>query len=82
MLLMRSSEKHVDQYRDGPSFSYAKEVHKPFGQLDHILAWCKTELEGDWRWQLVRTSTDREPGRYIFYFDTQRDCVAFTLQWA
>lgn len=78
---MRSSVKHVDQYRDGPSFSYTQEVHKPFGQLDKVLEWCKSELEGDWRWQLVRASTDREPGRYIFYFDLERDLFAFTLQW-
>ena len=76
-----SPQKHVDQIRDGESFAYAKEVYKPFGQLDRVLEWCRSELSGDWRWQLVRTSTDREPGRYIFYFDLERDLFAFTLQW-
>lgn len=80
-MLVRSPIKHVDQYRDGPSFPYVKEVSKPFGQLDNVLTWCKSELEGDWRWQLIRTSTDREPGCYTFYFDSERDFVAFTLQW-
>ena len=81
-MLVRSTQKHVDQIRDGESFPYAREIHRPFGQLDNVLTWCRTELDGDWRWQLVRTSTDREPGRYIFYFDTERDLFAFTLQWA
>jgi len=80
-MIVQSPQKHVDQIRDGESFNYAKEIYKPFGQLDNVLAWCKTELDGDWRWQLVRTSTDREPGRYIFYFDSERDCFAFTLRW-
>lgn len=77
-----SPKKHVDQIRDGESFAYAREIHKPFGHLDNVLTWCRTELDGDWRWQLVRTSTDREPGRYIFYFDKERDLFAFTMQWA
>ena len=81
-MLVRSSEQHVDQIRDGLSFPYAREVHKPYGQLDNVLAWCRTELASDWRWQLIRTSTDREPGRYIFYFDAERDYFAFTLQWS
>ena len=69
------------QIRDKDSFAYAKEIQKPFGGLDPILAWCKTELVGDWRWQLIDVSSDIRPGRYIFYFDSDRDCCAFTLKW-
>lgn len=69
------------QIRDKESFSYAKEISKPWGGLDKVLAWCKTELTGDWRWQLVDISSDIRPGRYIFYFDTERDFFAFTLYW-
>jgi hypothetical protein len=47
-----------------------------------VIDWCKTEIVGDWRWQLVDVSSDRRPGRYIFYFDTERDFFAFTLQWS
>ena len=70
------------QIRDKESFAYAKEIHKPFGELDRVLAWCKTELTGEWRWQLVDVSTDQRPGRYIFYFDLERDYFAFVLQWS
>lgn len=69
------------EIRDKESFAYAKEISKPWGGLDHVLAWCKTELTGDWRWQLVDVSSDIRPGRYIFYFDSDRDCCAFTLKW-
>ena len=69
------------QIRDRESFSYSKEITKPFGELDRVLAWCKTELVGDWRWQLIDVSSDRRPGRYTFYFDSERDCCAFTLAW-
>jgi len=69
------------EIRLGDSFEYAREINKPFGELDWVLAWCKTELVGEWRWQLVEVSTDQRPGRYIFYFDLNRDYFAFTLYW-
>lgn len=69
------------QIRTGDSFAYAQEIHKPFGVLDNVLDWCKSNILEEWRWQLVRTSTDREPGRYIFYFDSDRDLCAFRLRW-
>ncbi len=77
-----SPKKHVDQIRDGESFAYAREIRKPFGQIDSILEWCKSELQEEWRWQLVDVSSDIRPGRYIFYFDSERDCFAFALKWA
>ena len=69
------------EIRLGDSFLYAREINKPFGALDRVLAWCKTELTGEWRWQLIDVSTDQRPGRYIFYFDSERDYFAFTLYW-
>jgi len=69
------------EIRLGDSFKYAKEITKPFGELDRVLAWCKTELTSEWRWQLIDGSSDTRPGRYTFYFDSERDCCAFTLRW-
>jgi hypothetical protein len=68
--------------RLGESFHHAQEIARPFGQIDRIIEWCKTELVGDWRWQVVTTSSDRAPGRYIFYFDSDRDAAAFALFWS
>jgi hypothetical protein len=70
------------EVRAGDSFNFAREISKPFGEIDRIIDWCKTELQGEWRWQLVEISTDQRPGRYIFYFDDDRDCFAFALQWS
>ncbi len=69
------------QIRDKESFAYAKEIAKPFGGIDRVISWCKTEMQDDWRWQVVDYSSDIRPGRYIFYFDSDRDCCAFTLKW-
>ena len=74
-------ERVIDS-RNRESFRYVREITKPFGELDRVIDWCKTELVGDWRWQLVDVSSDRRPGRYVFYFDSERDFFAFTLQWS
>ena len=68
--------------RQKNSFAYHKEISKAFGELDRVLAWCRTELTGDWRWQLIDVSSDTRPGRYDFFFDSERDAVAFALKWA
>ena len=75
-------QQTIGSIRLGESFDYAQEISRPFGQIDRIIEWCKTELTGDWRWQVVTSSSDRAPGRYIFYFDSDRDAAAFALFWS
>jgi hypothetical protein len=75
-------DERVIDSRNRESFLYSREIAKPFGELDRVIDWCKTEMIGDWRWQLVDVSSDRRPGRYVFYFDSERDFFAFTLQWS
>lgn len=69
------------QIRSQESFRHAQEIRQPFGRLDDVIAWCKTALEHEWRWQLIEPSSDIRQGRYIFYFDSERDYCAFTLRW-
>lgn len=67
--------------REKESFAHAQAIEKKYGTLGDVLDWCKTELTDDWRWQMVEMSATDRPGRYIFYFDSERDCLAFTLKW-
>ncbi len=75
-------QQPIGTIRLSESFDHAREIARPFGQVDRVIEWCKTELVGDWRWQVVTTSSDRAPGRYIFYFDSDRDAAAFALFWS
>lgn len=68
--------------RKKDSFLYVKEIAKPWGVIDHVIVWCKTELEGDWGWYLVEASSHDRDGRYQFYFDSDRDLCAFVMQWS
>jgi hypothetical protein len=72
----------MDFMRDRDSFEHAHEIEKPFGVIEHVLNWCKSELTGDWRWQLLEMSSENKPGRYIFYFDDERDYLAFLMKWS
>jgi hypothetical protein len=63
-------------------FTHAKPIEKPMGVVDQIIDWCKTETLGDWRWQVLTVSTVTHMGEYIFYFESERDCMAFIMKWA
>jgi len=67
--------------RNKESFKHTVEIHQPFGGLDSVIVWCKESMLDEWRWQLIQVSTDHAPGRYIFYFDSERDYCAFLLKW-
>lgn len=67
--------------RDKSTFNHAREITKSWGLLEPILEWCKMECQEEWRWQLIEMSTDTKPGRYIFYFDSERDFLGFVLKW-
>lgn len=68
--------------RYAESFGYAREIQQPWGGLQNVLDWCKTEItDGTWCWQLIEISNGVDPGQYIFYFDSDRDCCAFALKW-
>ena len=68
--------------RESQSFAHAREIHKTWGVIDDVISWCRTELTDEWRWQIAQPSSDIAPGRYIFYFDSDRDACAFALKWA
>jgi len=72
----------VEYLRQAISFEHAVEITKPFGVIEQVLDWCKSGMINEWRWQLVEISSDRRPGRYIFYFDSEKDYLSFVMRWA
>jgi len=72
----------MDYMRNRDSFAHAQEISKPFGVLESVLDWCKDELVEEWRWQLIEVSNDHRPGRYCFFFDNERDYLAFVMKWS
>ena len=72
----------MEYMRDRASFNHAQEIYKEFGVLESVLDWCKEELSAEWRWQLISVSSERQPGRYCFFFDSERDYLAFVMKWS
>lgn len=73
---------HQINSRSGESFPYAQEITRTWGAVDAVVDWCKSECISDWRWQIVEPTNVNNPGRYIFYFDSDRDYLAFVMKWA
>lgn len=71
----------ISQNRTADTFPYHTEILKPQGTLDLVIDWCKSECQHDWRWRMVESSSILDPGKYQFYFDSDRDACAFTLRW-
>jgi len=46
-----------------------------------VLDWCHNELLDTWAWEIIEGPSDRGPCSFIFYFNNERDAVAFTLKW-
>jgi len=78
-MVMKTIDVSIIRQQD--SFQHACRIQKKYGILDDILAWCKTGLTAEWRWQLVSVSSNDGPGDYIFYFDSERDYLAFVMKW-
>jgi hypothetical protein len=72
----------IDHLDEISYYRHSVEITKPFGTIDSILTWTKSELAGEWRWQLVQVSSTAQPGRYIFYFDSEADYLAFVLKFS
>ena len=71
--------------RDATSFAYSASVALAFGQLEPVLAWCRAELVGEWRWEYYprdAIGNCYNKWQYRVYFDSERDCLAVTLKWA
>lgn len=71
-----------DLCRSADTFLYQSECLLPYGQLDSVLSWCRSECSAEWRWKMKESASDIKSGQYGFYFDSERDVVAFSLQWS
>jgi hypothetical protein len=72
----------ITETRSAETFRYSQEILQQHGSIDRVLGWCQNECINEWRWRLLEFSGDRQPGRYVFYFDSEHDACAFALKWS
>lgn len=65
-------------------------VHKvrisvPFGKLQSFIDWCDKNCTGEWKYMedlgfaALQGQLFEQPNDWVFIFESERDCVAFTL---
>ena len=61
-----------------PNTQYKATIVIDFGNLRPITGWCERNCVGDWGWSEIEPA-GKDAGIYEFYFEEERDKVAFVL---
>lgn len=62
--------------------SHKANITLPFGQLDNLIEWCEANCESEWKFddaQYVSSYSNTNAITYDFYFESERDYVAFLI---
>jgi len=49
-----------------------------YGELSPLIDWCQRNCSGDWSYG-VSVMSGADPGEYQFYFENEKDLVAFII---
>lgn len=58
--------------------SHKISVKIPYGELQSTVEWCDRNCKDDWRY-MEDPNADYLTGGWVFFFESDRDYVAFTL---
>lgn len=61
-------------------YPYQHTISRPYGQLDPIIHWCESYVDGDWAWCLL-DHADPLLWSYTFFFADSKSFSAFILRW-
>lgn len=63
-------------------YNYDVIIHRPYGTLDPVITWCKSECR-NWAWNVTSNEDPPHPQdwSYQFYFAREQDYMAFILRW-
>ncbi len=67
-----------------PTTAYQIKITLDFGNLQPIIEWCERNCEGEWGYNTLSGIQIHTPYKihnyqYEFYFESERDYVAFTM---
>lgn len=54
------------------------EVRLSYGELSPVIQWCERNCYGEWSYE-INEPPGIEKGEYDFYFEHEKDFVAFTI---
>jgi hypothetical protein len=59
-------------------YSFRTDISVPYGSLNSLLEWCKTNCKDNWGWHMISPSGEK-PGLYKFHFMSEADQINFIL---
>jgi len=54
------------------------EIKLYFGELEPVVRWCERNCSGEWAYEQLEPAGNLA-GEYEFYFEQEKDLVAFTV---
>lgn len=61
-----------------PSIQSRVKISLEFGELKPILSWCESNCTGEWTY-FITEPAGQNKGEYEFYFENEKDKVAFIM---
>lgn len=52
-------------------------INVPYGELQHVVEWCDRNCAYDWRY--MEDPNGEMYNSWVFFFENERDYVAFTM---
>lgn len=59
--------------------AYQTKLQIPFGQLKEVVEWCQNNMQGDWKFSDESNIDHISLNTYDFWFELERDYVAFNI---
>jgi len=61
-----------------PDTQYKAEIGIMFGNLSVMIDWCQQHCESNWCYD-IKDLAGKNPGQYVFFFESEKDLVNFIL---
>lgn len=59
--------------------AFKTSISIPYGELKNVISWCQNNCQSDWRFQESLNSIDAFSLHYDFFFEDEKDYVAFVI---
>lgn len=59
--------------------AYKADIQLAYGELGKVVEWCRNNCVSEWKFHEHHNTEDSWKPEYTFYFENERDFVAFTL---
>lgn len=59
--------------------AFRTDIQLPYGHLGEVVEWCRNNCVSEWKFHEHHNTVDTFDPEYTFYFENERDYVAFLI---